>query len=147
MPRAFCSASARRFREQGIRRDASRQVLNDGVVPRTSDVRILTTSAGNAAEIQRHLESGEHILKASSTLLRQWLTTVGCITTRLSTVSLSWFRRAFARSRHARGRSAVWFRAPSARCREGVVPAAILDKPEALTDEEMSVIRKHPRLA
>jgi len=107
----------------------------------------LTNFRRNAAEIQRHRGSGEPILKAIST--------PRCVMAddrRLHhnetyrTVSLSLFRVAFASISHAEDDQRRLVAPPSARCREAFVPAAILDKPEALTDEEMSVIRKHPRL-
>ena len=97
------------------------------------------------------VEAEDKVLKAiKHSSLREWLTTVGCHHTDSYRHCLFVTGFAVAFAQHLGMREDDQRRLTRAALLHDVgkafVPVAILDKPGKLTDEEMAVIRKHPRL-
>src|SRR6202043_1552285 len=97
------------------------------------------------------IEAENKILKAiKHSSLRQWLTTVGCHHTDSYRHCLFVTGFAVAFAQHLGMREDDQRRLPRAALLHDVgkafVPVAILDKPAKLTEEEMRLIRMHPRL-
>src|ERR1700726_1923131 len=97
------------------------------------------------------MEAENKILKAiKHSSLRQWLTTVGCHHTDSYRHCLFVTGFAVAFAQHLGMREDDQRRLPRAALLHDVgkafVPVAILDKPAKLTEEEMRLIRMHPRL-
>src|ERR1700687_3138707 len=97
------------------------------------------------------VEAENKILKAiKHSSLRQWLTTVGCHHTASYRHCLFVTGFAVAFAQHLGMREDDQRRLARAALLHDVgkafIPVAILDKPGKLTDEEMGIIRKHPRL-
>src|ERR1700733_12916076 len=91
------------------------------------------------------------ILKAiKHSSLREWLTTVGChhTATYRHCLFVTGFTVAFAQHLGMRedDQRRLARAAPLHDVGKAFIPVAILDKPGKLTDEELSVIRQHPRL-
>src|SRR5713101_1799630 len=106
--------------------------------------------AGEPLQFSDVVEAENKILKAiKHSSLRQWLTTVGChhIDTYRHCLFVTGFAVAFAQ--HLGMREDDQRRLARAGLLHDVgkafIPVAILDKPGKLTDEEMSVMREHPR--
>jgi putative nucleotidyltransferase with HDIG domain len=97
------------------------------------------------------VEAETRILKAiKHSSLREWLTTVGCHHTDSYRHCLFVTGFAVAFAQHLGMREDDQRRLARAALLHDVgkafVPVAILDKPGKLTEEEMSLVRKHPRL-
>src|SRR3954451_17787286 len=106
---------------------------------------------GVALKFSDVVEAENKILKAiRHSSLREWLTTVGChhTDTYRHCLFVTGFAVAFAQ--HLGMREDDQRRLTRAALLHDVgkafIPAAILDKPAALSEEEMSIVRKHPRL-
>src|ERR1700694_1766178 len=107
--------------------------------------------AGVPLKFSDIVEAENKILKAMKhASLRQWLTAVGCHHKDSYRHSLFVTGFAVAFAQHMGMREDDQRRLTRAALLHDVgkafVPVAILDKPEKLTEEEMTVIRKHPRL-
>jgi len=107
--------------------------------------------AGEPLQFSDIVEAEYKILKAiKHSSLRQWLTAVGChhIDTYRHCLFVTGFAVAFAQ--HLGMREDDQRRLARAALLHDVgkafIPVAILDKPGKLTEEEMRVMRKHPRL-
>jgi len=107
--------------------------------------------AGTPLTFNDLVEAEYKVLKAiKHSSLREWLTTVGChhVGSYRHCLFVTGFAVAFAQ--HLGMREDDQRRLTRAALLHDVgkafVPVAILDKPEKLTEEEMTVIRKHPRL-
>jgi putative nucleotidyltransferase with HDIG domain len=107
--------------------------------------------AGTPLTFNDLLQAEYKVLKAiKHSSLREWLTTVGChhVGSYRHCLFVTGFAVAFAQhlgmredDQHRLTRAALLHDVGKA-----FVPVAILDKPEKLTEEEMTVIRTHPRL-
>ncbi len=107
--------------------------------------------AGVPLKFSDIVEAENKILKAiKHSSLREWLTTVGCHHTDSYRHCLFVTGFAVAFAQHLGMREDDQRRLVRAALLHDVgkafVPVAILDKPEKLTDEEMRVMRMHPRL-
>src|SRR6266403_4253801 len=129
------------------------KVLNSGVAAAHAVmVKIFEKlPAGVPLRFNDIVEAENKVLKAiKHSSLREWLTTVGCHHANSYRHCLFVTRFAVAFAQHLGMREDDQRRLTRAALLHDVgkafVPVAILDKPGKLTDEEMSVIREHPRL-
>src|ERR1700719_4608639 len=129
------------------------QALNIGVAAaHTVMVKIFEKlPAGVPLTLEDIVQAENKILKAiKHSSLREWLTTVGCHHTDSYRHCLFVTGFAVAFAQHLGMREDDQRRLARAALLHDVgkafVPVAILDKPAKLTEEEMTVIRKHPRL-
>jgi putative nucleotidyltransferase with HDIG domain len=129
------------------------KVLNSGVAAAHSVmVKIFEKlPAGVPLTFNDVVEAENNVLKAiKHSSLREWLTTVGCHHTDSYRHCLFVTGFAVAFAQHLGMREDDQRRLVRAALLHDVgkafVPVAILDKPEKLTDEEMRVMRMHPRL-
>ncbi len=154
MPRPSCSASAPLSRTApGFDATDRGKTLNRGVAAAHAVmVRIFEKlPAGEPLTFDDIVEAENKILKAiKHSSLREWLTTVGCHHTDSYRHCLFVTGFAVAFAQHLGMREDDQRRLARAALLHDVgkafIPVAILDKPGALTDEEMAEIREHPRL-
>jgi putative nucleotidyltransferase with HDIG domain len=129
------------------------KVLNSGVAAAHGVVVKIFEKlpAGVPLRFNDIVEAENEILKAiKHSSLRQWLTTVGCHHTNSyrHCLFVTGFAVAFAQhlGMHEDDQRRLTRAALLHDVGKAFVPVAILDKPAKLTDEEMRVMRMHPRL-